>query len=161
MTTDSKVHVAHMGPTWVLSSPGGPHIGPMNLAIRDFMLTCSIDLRLAEEQSVLPRDVDVEILSNGVFVTADFNGRGCRGCAIVGATDAESIMIQVITGWNRGVEVWQGYDEVFHVGCGDEKRWAWLSKIYCNIILVLQIQSRFMRPILIGGIYQWFCAWLQ
>ena len=22
-----------MGPTWVLSSPGGPHVGPMNLAI--------------------------------------------------------------------------------------------------------------------------------
>ena len=23
-----------MGPTWVLSAPDGPHIGPMNLAIR-------------------------------------------------------------------------------------------------------------------------------
>ena len=32
---DSKVHVANMGPTWVLAAPGGPHIGPMNLAIRD------------------------------------------------------------------------------------------------------------------------------
>ena len=31
---DSKVNVANMGPTWVLSSPGGPHAGPMNLAIR-------------------------------------------------------------------------------------------------------------------------------
>ena len=30
---DSKVHVAHMGPTWVLSAPGGPHVGPMNLAL--------------------------------------------------------------------------------------------------------------------------------
>ena len=30
---DSKVHGANMGPTWVLSSPGGPHVGPMNLAI--------------------------------------------------------------------------------------------------------------------------------
>ena len=30
---DSKVHVASIGPTWVLSSPGGPHAGPMNLAI--------------------------------------------------------------------------------------------------------------------------------
>ena len=30
----SKVHVAHMGPTWVLSAPGRPHVGPMNLAIR-------------------------------------------------------------------------------------------------------------------------------
>ena len=24
-----------MGPTWVLSSPGGPHAGPMNLAIKE------------------------------------------------------------------------------------------------------------------------------
>ena len=32
---DSKVDVANMGPTWVLSAPGGPHDGPMNLAIRD------------------------------------------------------------------------------------------------------------------------------
>ena len=34
---DSKVQVAHMGPTWVLSAPGGPHVGPMNLAIRVLM----------------------------------------------------------------------------------------------------------------------------
>ena len=32
---DSKFHVANMGPTWVLSSPVGPHVGPMNLAIRE------------------------------------------------------------------------------------------------------------------------------
>ena len=31
---DSKVHMAHMGPTWVVSAPGGPHVGTMNLAIR-------------------------------------------------------------------------------------------------------------------------------
>ena len=31
---DSKVHVANMGTTWVLSAPVGPHVGPMNLAIR-------------------------------------------------------------------------------------------------------------------------------
>ena len=33
--TDSKVHVAHMRPTWVLLAPGGPHVGPMNLVIRE------------------------------------------------------------------------------------------------------------------------------
>ena len=32
---DNKVHWVNMGPTWVLSSPGGPHVGPMNLAIWD------------------------------------------------------------------------------------------------------------------------------
>ena len=31
---DSKVHGANMGPTWVLWAPDGPHVGPMNLAIR-------------------------------------------------------------------------------------------------------------------------------
>ena len=31
---DSKVHEASMGPTWVLSASGGPHVGPMNLGIR-------------------------------------------------------------------------------------------------------------------------------
>ena len=31
---DSKVHGANMGPTWVLSAPDGPHVGPMNLALR-------------------------------------------------------------------------------------------------------------------------------
>ena len=30
---DSKFHGANMGPTWVLSAPDGPHVGPMNLAI--------------------------------------------------------------------------------------------------------------------------------
>ena len=28
VTPDSKVHGANMGPTWVLSAPDGPHIGP-------------------------------------------------------------------------------------------------------------------------------------
>ena len=26
-----------MDPTWILSAPDGPHVGPMNLAIRDTM----------------------------------------------------------------------------------------------------------------------------
>ena len=41
-TPDSKVHVANMGPTWVLPAPDGPHVGPMNIVIRDSMdNTCS------------------------------------------------------------------------------------------------------------------------
>ena len=31
---DSKTQGANMGPTWVLSAPDGPHVGPMKLAIR-------------------------------------------------------------------------------------------------------------------------------
>ena len=30
---DNKIHGANMGPTWVLSAPDGPSVGPMNLAI--------------------------------------------------------------------------------------------------------------------------------
>ena len=33
-----KVHAADMGPTWGRQDPGGPHVGPMNLAIRDDMV---------------------------------------------------------------------------------------------------------------------------
>ena len=31
----SNVHGANMGPIWVLSAPGGSHVGPINLAMRD------------------------------------------------------------------------------------------------------------------------------
>ena len=31
---DSKVYEANMGPTWDLSSPGEPYVGPMSLAAR-------------------------------------------------------------------------------------------------------------------------------
>ena len=34
---DSKVHRAYMGPTWGRQDPGGPHVGPMNLAFRAVM----------------------------------------------------------------------------------------------------------------------------
>ena len=33
--SNSKVHGANMGPTWGRRDPGGPHIGPMSLAIWD------------------------------------------------------------------------------------------------------------------------------
>ena len=32
---DSKIHGANMGPIWGRQDPGGPHVGPMNLAIWD------------------------------------------------------------------------------------------------------------------------------
>ena len=32
---DSKVHGANMGPIWGRQDPGGPHVGPKNLAIRE------------------------------------------------------------------------------------------------------------------------------
>ena len=41
---DSIVHAANMGPTWLLSAPDGPHVGPMNLAIRVLLSTSVIAL---------------------------------------------------------------------------------------------------------------------
>ena len=40
----SNVHVANMGPTWILSAPCGPHyVGPINLAIRVIMCEATHD----------------------------------------------------------------------------------------------------------------------
>ena len=30
---DNKIHGAIMGPTWVLSAPGGPHVGPKGILL--------------------------------------------------------------------------------------------------------------------------------
>ena len=35
---NNKVPGAKMGPIWGRQDPGGPHVGPRNLAIWDFML---------------------------------------------------------------------------------------------------------------------------
>ena len=35
---DSKFHVTNMGPNWILPAPSGPHVGHMDLAIRDHWL---------------------------------------------------------------------------------------------------------------------------
>ena len=32
--TNNNVNGANMGPNWVISAPDGPHVGPMNIAIR-------------------------------------------------------------------------------------------------------------------------------
>ena len=34
---DSKIHGAYMRPTWGRQDPGGPLVGPMNLAIREVL----------------------------------------------------------------------------------------------------------------------------
>ena len=37
LSPDNKVHGANMGPIWGQQDPGGPHVGPMNLAIWEVM----------------------------------------------------------------------------------------------------------------------------
>ena len=51
---DNKVHGAIIGPTLALLAPGGPHIGPMNLAIRVVWLEmawCSLDINIMTWQT--------------------------------------------------------------------------------------------------------------
>ena len=49
---DSKAHGAKMGPTWVLSAPDGPHVGPMKLAIRvTAMAPLNAQLRILNRDS--------------------------------------------------------------------------------------------------------------
>ena len=49
---DSKVHGANMGPTWGWQNPGGPHVGHVNLAIREYLL---LDLNFTQiYSSVFP-----------------------------------------------------------------------------------------------------------
>ena len=49
----SKVHGANMGPTWVLSAPDGPHVGPMNLAIRVVSTAVKLILKLIRRSSCI------------------------------------------------------------------------------------------------------------
>ena len=41
---DSKVHGANMGLKWGRQDPCGPHVGPMNLAIREVIAWTNVDL---------------------------------------------------------------------------------------------------------------------
>ena len=43
---DSKVHGANMGPIWGRQDPGGPHVGPMNLALWE---VCQVYMGIWEE----------------------------------------------------------------------------------------------------------------
>ena len=38
MIPDSKVHGANMGPIWGRQDPLGPHAGPMNFVIWDYLI---------------------------------------------------------------------------------------------------------------------------
>ena len=49
---DSKVHEAYMGPTWGQQGPGGPHVGPMNLAIRDMAFSITVHCQLKVQEHV-------------------------------------------------------------------------------------------------------------
>ena len=59
-TNNSKVHGANMGPTWDMSAPDGPHVGPKNLAI---WVTVSVQMHLTDTRSIFAA-ITVVILSS-------------------------------------------------------------------------------------------------
>ena len=66
---DSKVYGANMVPTWDLSVPDGPHVGPMNLATR-----VSIDMVILKYSSLCTRSVQhskINILIASLFLGMD------------------------------------------------------------------------------------------
>ena len=64
--TDSKVHGANMGPAWVMSAPDGPHVGPMNLAIRDTPTQKfhKVIWHLATHEVVTPSRLYIQLTNN-------------------------------------------------------------------------------------------------
>ena len=60
---DSQVHGANMGPTWVLSAPDGPRVGPMNLAImkviRMRQQLCMSIMLLSHDLETHPYDINI------------------------------------------------------------------------------------------------------
>ena len=52
--TDSKVHGTNMGPIWGRQDPGGPHVGPVNLAVWDSLVQYHYVMFLNRESEWLP-----------------------------------------------------------------------------------------------------------
>ena len=55
---DREVPGANMGPTWDLSAPDGPHVGPINLAIRAIHLATTWASKCGNRRVVKPRRFD-------------------------------------------------------------------------------------------------------
>ena len=52
-----------MGPAWVLSAPDGPHVGPMNLAIRDLVICCVCAYQLILLEGITQRQLGAFLLT--------------------------------------------------------------------------------------------------
>ena len=83
---DSKVHGANMGPTWVLSAPGGPHVGPINLTIRD--VHCPLFSNPCPHNLIL---LTVYILPMGISLVSLFN------YCIMGIFDLTKVLVRLST----------------------------------------------------------------
>ena len=59
---DSKVHGVNMEPTWVLSAPGGPHVGLINLAIWVIRLESALNTNFPQSLSSIHTPFGWEII---------------------------------------------------------------------------------------------------
>ena len=67
LSPDNTVHGTNMWPTWVLSAPDGPHVGPMNFAIRVIVQLLRIVLRILQR---MHSEINTENLTHLYFTNA-------------------------------------------------------------------------------------------
>ena len=79
---DCKVRGTNMGPTWVLSAPDGPHVGPMNLAFREMF-----HLILAQPQREALQHLGCIMVFLWHSLSGVFNRAECNTCRIVSWDD--------------------------------------------------------------------------
>ena len=84
-TPDSKDHGANMGPTWVLSDPDGPHVGPMNLVVGG-RYTKDYDITLTEQGTtktftVKPLNISHTLVANKIVDHSNVVGASPVGVA--------------------------------------------------------------------------------
>ena len=63
---DSKVHGANMGPTWVLSAPDGPHVGPWTLLLSGKLLV----IDMTQHWGILWRRAFIHSSSDGTLTNS-------------------------------------------------------------------------------------------
>ena len=115
---DSKVHEANVGPTWVLSAPDGPHVGPMNLAIKDaYLIVISLipDTRFHHlfHQSYQARGSCYTLgwmLAEDVVILSSVWARSTVECALICADTPYCRGVNYKKGIEkpRHMEVWKG-----------------------------------------------------
>ena len=54
---DSKVHGANMGPIWGRQDPGGPHVGPMNFDIWEYMWNAVVSFYLIPKNAHIRQSI--------------------------------------------------------------------------------------------------------
>ena len=103
LNPDSTIHEANMGPTWDLPAPGGPHVGPMNFAIR--------------EVSVGWRDIDKNVLKRrsfgACFIENGLTYPGFGG----GATTVAAVTATATASHQKQKQQHDSYDHRQRPGC--------------------------------------------